>query len=277
MKSGFASPWAASPSTLRRDPTTTEQTTGIPCGPFDVKMWNEMFYRLTLLDAELQSILSAAGITPNEADTAQVLKALKGSIVSIVPVFTSGSVTVPTGATQVLVEAWGATGAGGAGTVTGAAGSGAGGAGAAAGLYPVTAGSTLSPVIGAGGTHVTNANGNSGGTTSIAIGASTISITGSGGGLYSAGGGQTTTGAAGVATGGNLYNKTGGLSGQGNSISSIGFSGQGGTAPFGGAGCAGSTGSGGPGGFPGGGASGGANAGQGGDGVAGYFKFTFLR
>jgi hypothetical protein len=77
MKSGFASPWAASPSTLRRDPTTTEQTTGIPCGPFDVKMWNEMFYRLTLNDAELQSILAAAGITPNEADTQQVLKALQ--------------------------------------------------------------------------------------------------------------------------------------------------------------------------------------------------------
>lgn len=281
MKSAFASLWAVSPSTLRRDPTNTEQTTGIPCGPFDVSMWNEMFYRLTFHDAELQSILAAAGITPSEADTAQVLKSLKavlaGGVVSIVPVFASGSVTVPAGATRVLVQAWGATGAGGAGTVTGAAGSGAGGAGAAAGIYAVTAGATLSPTIGAAGTHVSNASGNSGGTTSLVIGASTISITGSGGGIYSSSGGQATTGSVGVATGGNLYNVNGGPAGQGGSLSSIGFSGQGGPAPFGGSGCSGSTGSGGPGAFPGGGASGGANSSQGGDGVAGYILLTFLR
>jgi hypothetical protein len=202
--------------------------------------------------------------------------AASGRVISIIPVFSSASVPVPTGASRALVEAWGAGGAGGDALVTGAGGSGAGSGGYSSTLQTVAPGGTLVVTVGAAGAPVTGNSGAAGGTTSVVYASTTIvSAGGGGGGIVSGGSAQSIVGAGGVASGGNIVNLGGNQGGAAGGASQM-ISGQGGHCPLGGAGGGASGGSGGGAGFPGGGGSGGVYPGHGGSGSPGLVKITFL-
>lgn len=135
----------------------------------------------------------------------------------IVAVTTTGTTswTVPEGVVQALVEvisgggAGGASGDGSAGGLVGNVGAGGGGGGYARKLCTgLTPGGSVSVTVGLGGTGVTDAGGNAGGSSSFGA---FCSCTGGAGGVR----GTFTTavgGAGGVATGGDL-NITGGIGG----------------------------------------------------------------
>lgn len=122
----------------------------------------------------------------------------------------SSTYTPTSGTSYVIVEVWGAGGSGGANGGTGA------GAGAAGGycLKKITSSfSGVTVTVGAGGTSVSGAGGNNGGTSSFGA---ICSATGGNGGLPSAGGfivsGSIKTGASvgGTATGGDINTSGGG-------------------------------------------------------------------
>lgn len=184
----------------------------------------------------------------------------------------SGTLTVPTGVTQIICQVWGAGGGGASGSASGAAGSGGGGGGYAYGTFRVTPGQVIPVTVGTGGASVSGAtNGNTGGTTSIG---SLISATGGGGGFYSGGGTQPSVGSAGNGSGGqvNLQGQSGGAS---QMIGSVIISGFGGAAGLGGAGGPGSTVSGGSGGGPGGGGAGGVYPNPSSNGAGGMAIITY--
>lgn len=132
---------------------------------------------LNQIQAELLAFLNAANVTPNKANTAQVLGAAMGLFQGRnFQVFSnSGSWVAPANITAVEVMAWGGGGAGGAG------GGGAGGGGAGGGFWwgitAITPGTSYPITIGAGGMNISPAG--NGGTTSFG---SLISVTGGTGG-----------------------------------------------------------------------------------------------
>jgi hypothetical protein len=93
---------------------------------------------------------------------------------------TSGTFTVPAGVTNVTVEAWGGGGAGGGCTTLNRSTGGGGGGGTYTKntSITVTPGASIAVTIGSGGTGVSAANGNPGGTSTFA---STIPVTAIGG------------------------------------------------------------------------------------------------
>jgi len=123
---------------------------------------------------------------------------------------TTGSWTVPDGATQVTVEIWGAGGAGGGSNFSGYGGGGGGGGGYSIKTFSVTAGQTINYTIGTGGTASSGNNGNAGGGSSLIHTPSSTSLTANGGGGGSRNGTLTggTGGTGGTASGGDT-NATG--------------------------------------------------------------------
>ena len=70
-------PWAQSPSSQRREPTASEVQSGFPCGAPDRKLFNELFYRLSGIEAELANVLTDAALSPVEANLQQMVQAVR--------------------------------------------------------------------------------------------------------------------------------------------------------------------------------------------------------
>ena len=158
----------------------------------------------------------------------------KSKFTSKLNIYTSGSgvETVPSGATNVVIEIWGGGGGGGnSSKVLGGGGGGSGGYSKSS--YSITGSNTLNYSVGTGGT------GGIGGTAStVTSGTKTItSMTANGGGS----GGRPAPGSGGSATGGNLINTTGNSGEGGDSTSSIAAGGAGitGSGTYGGGGVGG--------------------------------------
>jgi len=77
MKSAPASPWAKTPTTQRRDPTAGEMANGYPCGPFDMQLFNELAYRIFQATREIHTVVTSAGIAPNDDDLTQLWQAIR--------------------------------------------------------------------------------------------------------------------------------------------------------------------------------------------------------
>lgn len=136
-------------------------------------------------------------LTAQGAGVAPVWAAASGGLLAVGMLTASGVGTIPAGCTKFLVEVLGG-GGGGGGVGASLAGDAAGG-GAAGGyamkLFAVTPGQSYTYTIGAAGNGgVGAADGSAGGTTSITIGANTVSC-------FGGAGGRTSTAAA-SATGG---------------------------------------------------------------------------
>lgn len=165
-----------------------------------------------------------------------------GRLLNVQVFSTSGTYTPTTGTKSIIAEVQGAGGAGGgtaACTSSQIAAAGGGGSGAYAKGRLTSGFSGQTVTVGAGGTGVSNANGNAGGTSSFG---SLITAPGGGGGTSSAAfsalpvlNGYGLPGA--VSTGGNVCNSTGdaGMTGFCSSVAT-GISGKGGRSFFGGGG-----------------------------------------
>ena len=70
-------PWAQTPSSQRREPTASEVQSGFACGAPDRTLFNELFYRLGGLEAELANVLTGSSVSPAEANLTQVLQAIR--------------------------------------------------------------------------------------------------------------------------------------------------------------------------------------------------------
>lgn len=77
MKSAPASPWAKTPTTQRREPTAGELANGYPCGPFDMQLFNELAYRLFQATREIHTVVTSAGLSPNDDDLTQLWQAIR--------------------------------------------------------------------------------------------------------------------------------------------------------------------------------------------------------
>ena len=254
----FDPPWAV--NGMKRAPTVAETDGGFPCGPADRELFNWLFHRV---QAELNAVILGAGLTPSDADLAQVWKAIQANASSsnttvinnllIVggrfATFTaSGSFTVPAGVTTIRGRVWAGGGGGGGSSSASYGASGGGGGEYVEQSVAVTPGAVLTITVGAGGAQGTAGGGNGGNGGSSSIG-TLISAAGGGGGRGAVTASATVGGAGGTSTGdasslrmpgypGGLHaDQFGGFGGAsfGGSISgpSLG-SGNGGSAPGGG-------------------------------------------
>lgn len=161
--------------------------------------------------AEIKAVFTAAGLTPSDANLAQLRESIAILLGRNVQAFTSsGTFVVPAGIYRIKCRVWGGGGGGG--------GVGAGGGGAAGGLgggysegwFAVTPGQSLAVTIGAGGAfgNGTPTSGLGGGTSSVG---SLLSATGGGpGGLAVGGSIAPVPSGPGVGSGGQI-NIAGGL------------------------------------------------------------------
>jgi len=192
----------------------------------------------------------------------------KESLAQTTQTFTSsGSFTVPAGATSIKVECWGAGGAGGGSTINHSGGSGGGGGGYTAHVLTVTPGQVISYTVGTRGTGSSGSDGTAGTASSFL----TLTANGGGGGDADKG----TAGAGGSATGG-VINTTGGSGSIGSNKGGDGGNGaNGGDGGSGGSNANGTSGT-----APGGGGGGGEAFGlipySGGNGAVGQIKVTYL-
>ena len=208
----FDPPWAVNGG--KRAPTAAEIDGGFPCGPADRALFNFLHHRV---QAELNAVITGAGLTPSDADLTQVWKAIRAYtdntinnryiVGGLFVTFTSTTNwTVPAGVTIIRGRVWGAGGGGGGAANTTYAGTGGGGGEYVEQSAVVTPGQVIGITVGAGGAAGAAAgagtaagNGGNGGASSIG----TIMSAAGGGG----GGGATTTatptwsGTGGTATG----------------------------------------------------------------------------
>lgn len=77
MKAKLTAAWAASVPASRREPTASEISTGFPCGPADIGLFNEQEYRRSMVEAELSDLVTKSGLTPSESDLLQVAKSVR--------------------------------------------------------------------------------------------------------------------------------------------------------------------------------------------------------
>jgi hypothetical protein len=150
-------------------------------------------------------------------------------------VFTaSGTFTIPTGVSRVMIEMWGGGGGGGGSSNggTGYAGDGGGGGAYAKSLFSVT--SNITVTIGAGGAAGTSGGGNGGaGTTTSVSGGAVLTAGGGSGGLGKDANSTVTSGGTPTATSSSVLGITGY---PGGGETGGGTGGVGGNAPAGGAG-----------------------------------------
>jgi len=77
MKSAPSVPWAKAPSSQRREPTAGEMANGYPCGPFDMQLFNELAYRMFQATREIHTVVTEAGLSPNDDDLTQLWQAIR--------------------------------------------------------------------------------------------------------------------------------------------------------------------------------------------------------
>jgi hypothetical protein len=80
MRADFGGLFAASPASLRRDPTAQEVTGGLACGAAGRDFWNEMLFAESSLLSEAGAALAVAGITADETLTTQLAQALSRGV-----------------------------------------------------------------------------------------------------------------------------------------------------------------------------------------------------
>ena len=191
---------------------------------------------------EIAAVISDAGITPDDTQLDQLLRALKRGNKTIAVYTASGNFTVPAKVTRVKATVvGGGGGSGGTGTVPGQVGGAGGAGGFSIGYFDVTPGDVIAVTVGAGGSAVTGAvDGNAGGTSSFG---SLCSATGGGAGTNAGGSGAGAGGAGGVGSGG-AVNGQGGFGSDGQ-VGSTAWPAQGGASCLGGGSRGGSGGGGG--------------------------------
>ena len=128
-----------------------------------------------------------------------------GSLKAVVVFSASGSYTVPTGVTKLLIHVVGGGGGGGGAGAAYAAGAGGGGGGYGSSFLSVTEGTVYAITVGTGGAGGTTAVGTTGNSSSF--GSSIIALGGVGGASNVSNG---LGGVGGTCSGGNLLNITGG-------------------------------------------------------------------
>lgn len=146
----------------------------------------------------------------------------------------SGSWTVPSGVTGVIVYITGA-GGGSGGCAAGAGGGGGGAGGTAIGRFAVTPGSVIPYVVGAGGTAGATGGGNGGAGGQSSFGTGPLAYANGGAGGIGGTSGNAPGGLGGTASS-NSINATGGDGEDGQQSSSVSFGGMGGTSFWGGGG-----------------------------------------
>jgi hypothetical protein len=253
MKADLPDLWAATPSSLRREPTNAELAGGFPCGPLDLPLFNELTYRLSQVYRESAYAITQSGQTPNAGNTTQLWAAMQASATSIVTNnFAKGSLIArrvfSTPGTQVYTPTTGTKkiratvvgGGGGGGGVQGTTASqfsvaGGGGGGGVAISDLATGFSGVNITVGAGGSGGTGATqGGTGGTSSFGV---TLAATGGLGGTFTSPALSVVVqagGPGGTATGGNVTNGVGGAGANGVGTSNVNAaSGQGGDSAIG--------------------------------------------
>ncbi|NTA27386.1 hypothetical protein [Allorhizobium ampelinum] len=239
----------------------------------------------TALAAYLQkaggTMTGALTLAANASSALQAVPLQQLQVASRSYVSSTSSVTVPTGATRALIKIWGSGGGGGGSINNGAIAQGGGGAEYREGIITVTAGASMSAVIGVGGN-----GGSAGGANNGSAGADS-----SFGGIVAKAGG----GGSGSSAGSSSVVANGGTGGSGGGLILAGMNGEtglavgtttiislGGGASF----CCGHTSfnagnyaavlTGNPGAFPGQGGAGGGSGGGGGKGANGYLIIDWL-
>ena len=187
----FDPPWAVNGT--KRAPTAAETDGGFPCGPADRALFNWLHHRV---QAELNAVIIGAGLTPSDADLAQVWKAIQAHAKSnnttyitnnlvvggrFVAFTASGSFTVPDGVTTIRGRLWAGGGGGGGSSANTIAGSGGGGGEFVEQSAAVTPGQVITITVGAGGAGGTAGGGNGGNGGASSIG-TLMSAAGGGGG-----------------------------------------------------------------------------------------------
>lgn len=112
MRDDFGGLFAASPALLRRDPTPAEVAGGLACGAAGKDFWNENWFALSSVLAELNTILDTAGIAPDESLSNQLMGALakvipsqSKSIFNVARITTQNRVSMSAAASGALVDA----------------------------------------------------------------------------------------------------------------------------------------------------------------------------
>lgn len=268
--SRFKKRWSA--TGVVASPTDAQSDVGfgyLGANPPTVELFNAIFQGLDEKDnwlyTRIEEVLLAAGVTPAEATSNQLLTALRGLFAPGMWIGLAGapqSFIVPAGVTRVKARLWGGGGGGGGASGAGGAGTGGAGGGYCEGVFSVTPGASIFVTVGSGGLGGPPSNGlgaQFGGTTSLG---SLASASGGAGGLGSVGLGIVTGVVPPGGGAGGYLNLSGQLGGFGQIYVGGGTGGGiGGASPFGGGNShlsIGGTGNNGI--FPGGGACGGATS-----------------
>lgn len=201
------------------------------------------------------SISSSASGSPVVGSGTLTLTQNITSLLRIYSGSSSGTETIPIGASSVDVEVWGGGGGGGANTSTSFAGAGGGAGGYSRCSFSLTSanyGQTFNYTAGAAGTGSTGNPGTTGGTSTVSSGTftiSTITCTGGGGGAINQGAGgsggtgtNANAGATNITGAAGNSNRTGGASTNGLQAGPYGFGGTGHSSATVGAGGAGDVG-----------------------------------
>lgn len=93
MRDDFGSLFALN-AALRSDPSPSVLSGGLPCGPFDQKLLNELFFTLSSTLSELNTVLDAANIVPDETSVNQLVGAIAKIAAANSPTIAQASVTL---------------------------------------------------------------------------------------------------------------------------------------------------------------------------------------
>lgn len=183
MQSAFLSGASASPPTMPVAPSLGFPAPGNPGVSLATKPGAWWYHMVT---QELLAVVSAAGLTPDQANLSQVLAAIRtlavGRLVNV-QVFNASGTYTPSSSriSKIVVEAVGGGGAGGGAAATSSSSSAGGGGGAGCYIKAMFTGQPAPTVVtvGAGGAGASGAAGGAGGTTSFGA---LASVAGGGGG-----------------------------------------------------------------------------------------------
>ncbi|MFB0493007.1 hypothetical protein ABIE45_005593 [Methylobacterium sp. OAE515] len=93
MRDDFGSLFALN-AALRSDPSASVLANGLPCGPFDQKLLNELFFTLSSTLSELNTVLDTANIVPDETAVNQLVSAIAKIAAANSPTIAQATVTL---------------------------------------------------------------------------------------------------------------------------------------------------------------------------------------